>query len=227
MLSNTNLIYVPDNWELTKLSQLKTHDRPAIKAGPFGSSLKKSFYTKSGYKIYGQEQVIANNFSIGNYYIDSNRFETLKTCIVKPGDILVSLVGTFGKAIVVPDNIEPGIINPRLIRLSLAPDKVEPNFIKYWLESSIVQNLLSGIAHGGTMGVLNAKALKSLNILLPPLPEQKKIAAILSSVDRVIETTKDAIANDSKRRQMESRNLIRKTSRSTAGRTIRLHLFIP
>ena len=36
--------------------------------------LKKEYYTKNGYKIYGQEQVIDDDFSIGDYYISEEKF---------------------------------------------------------------------------------------------------------------------------------------------------------
>ena len=37
-------------------------EKNSLKTGPFGSSLKKEFYVQKGYKIYGQEQVIADDF---------------------------------------------------------------------------------------------------------------------------------------------------------------------
>ncbi|MEM7713924.1 MAG: restriction endonuclease subunit S [Cyanobacteria bacterium P01_A01_bin.68] len=173
-------------WEVKKLGELGATNKPPIKAGPFGSSLKKSYYVKEGYKIYGQEQVIAKDFSIGNYYIDKQRFESLKSCAIQPKDILISLVGTFGKVVVVPEAIEPGIINPRLIRLSLNWDKVCPYFVKDLLISSTTQKLLEQTSHGGTMGIINAKTLNLLPISSPPLPEQKAIAQILSDTDAEI-----------------------------------------
>lgn len=42
---------------------------PAIIAGPFGSSITKDMYVSNGYKVYGQEQVIPNDFNVGDYYI--------------------------------------------------------------------------------------------------------------------------------------------------------------
>jgi len=53
----TEIGEIPDEWDLTSLANLGPPDRPAIKAGPFGSTLKKSFYVNHGYKVYGQEQV--------------------------------------------------------------------------------------------------------------------------------------------------------------------------
>ena len=45
---------VPNGWEVKNLEDLEGSDRPVVKAGPFGSSLKKEFYTKTGYKIYSR-----------------------------------------------------------------------------------------------------------------------------------------------------------------------------
>ena len=164
-----------------------------IKAGPFGSSLKKESYTASGYRVYGQEQVIAGDFSIGDYYIDEAKYDKLKSCDVRAGDVLVSLVGSFGKVVVVPDGIEPGIINPRLLRLSFCHDHLDPQYFMYYFKSPMAQKVLEMNAHGGTMGVLNAANLKELPIPLPPLPEQKRIAAILDKADAIRRKRQEAI----------------------------------
>src|SRR5207253_434205 len=73
-----------------------------VKAGPFGSALRKEDYVESGYRVYGQEQVIAGRFDIGDYYISSRKFEELKSCRVSEGDLLISMVGSFGKVLIVP-----------------------------------------------------------------------------------------------------------------------------
>lgn len=58
------------------------------------------------------------------------------------------------------------------------------DFISYCISGS----------EGTKMPRVSWKNIKNFSCYIPPLPEQKKIAAILSSVDRVIETTQDAIA---------------------------------
>lgn len=180
----TKIGWLPDDWDVDILHRLGSRNRPAIKAGPFGSALKKEFYVSSGYKIYGQEQVISGNPFFGNYYIDKQKFNELKSCEVMPGDLLISLVGTIGKVLVIPPKAEKGIINPRLLRLSLDTKKINVFFAKYYFENSKTLRILNSWAQGGTMGVLNAQIVGVLSIPLPPLPEQQKIADILSTWDR-------------------------------------------
>lgn len=70
-----------------------------------------------------------------------------------------------------------------------ATDDNETKFIHY---SLVHKNILKHI-NGGTRAKLNQSDMRDIEILRPPLPEQKKIAAILSSVDDVIEKTQAQI----------------------------------
>lgn len=179
----SNLPGLPDGWVWTNIEQLAEAIPNAIKAGPFGSSLKKSFYVTKGYKIYGQEQVIREDPYYGDYYIDEGRFKTLSSCAVQPGDILISLVGTIGRVLILPNDIEPGIINPRLVKLSLDGRLIESQFFKFYLQSPYVKYLFSLVSHGGTMDILNLSILKEIPIALPSIDEQQVIS---SEIDRII-----------------------------------------
>lgn len=183
----TKVGWIPKGWRVSKIKNLNDGIRPAVKAGPFGSLLKKEFYVDSGYKVYGQEQVIRNDPYYGDYFIDEERFQMLKSCEVFPGDILISLVGTLGKVLIVPENAEPGIINPRLLRINLDINNASIHFTKYYLTSERTSRLLHRHSQGGIMGVLNAAIVGAFPIPLPPLPEQKKMAEILSTWDKAIE----------------------------------------
>ncbi|AFZ19366.1 restriction endonuclease subunit S [Allocoleopsis franciscana] len=183
MIEDTNsLPKLPEGWIWVTFPELAEAQPHALKAGPFGSALKKEFYVPHGYKIYGQEQVIAENPFYGNYYIDKERYESLKSCAVKSGDILISLVGTIGKVLVLPEGIEPGIINPRLVKLSLEKRLIIVEYSKKYLESSIVRHYFSMLSHGGTMDILNLSILKTLPIPLPPLNEQRRIVAKIEAL---------------------------------------------
>lgn len=167
----------PKGWPVFKLCDLAAHDKYAIKAGPFGSALKKEVYTPSGYKIYGQEQVIRDDLSYGNYYIDESKYRELENCRVQAGDLLISLVGTFGKISVVPDQFEPGIINPRLMKISVDRSKVVPLFMKALLTSPGMRARIDSNSHGGTMSIVNVGIMKALDIPLPPLERQMRFVS--------------------------------------------------
>jgi len=171
----SNLPDLPTGWVWTNFEQLAEDIPNALKAGPFGSALKKSFYVPKGYKIYGQEQVIRDDPSYGDYYINEARYKQLESCAVKSGDMLVSLVGTIGRILVLPEDIEPGIINPRLVKMSLDFRLVDPIFIRAYLQSPYVKYLFAIASHGGTMDILNMTILKGIPIPLPPSEEQKMI----------------------------------------------------
>jgi len=71
--------------------------------------------------------------------------------------------------------------------------RAKDNATDKWIFYSLVhKNILKNI-NGGTRAKLNQSDLKEIEILLSPLPEQKKIASILTSVDEVIENTQKQI----------------------------------
>jgi type I restriction enzyme S subunit len=173
-------------WEEDKIKNIASKEKHSIKAGPFGSSLKKEFYKKSGYKIYGQEQVIADNFTIGDYYIDEEKYQELKNCSIKEGDILISLVGTYGKISVVPKNIEIGIINPRLMKISLNRKLFNPHFFKYLLQTKQMYDRLSTFSRGGTMDIVNVGIISEVIVIIPPIEIQNEFVGILNLVKEQI-----------------------------------------
>jgi type I restriction enzyme S subunit len=177
----TNLPELPEGWVWCGFEQVSVSGKHALKAGPFGSALKKEFYAESGYKIYGQEQVISGDSMFGDYFIDEAKYRELESCAVQPGDLLISLVGTAGKVLVLPPTAAPGIINPRLLKLSLDQTHIEPAYAAYMLQSAWAKHYFKLQGHGGTMEILNLGIIKALPVPLPPRTEQHRIVA---EVDR-------------------------------------------
>lgn len=124
-------------------------------AGPFGSLLTKDLYTREGYRVYGQEQVIPGDFSIGDYYIPQELYRLMTRYAVRPGDVLISCVGTFGKIAVVPEGIEAGIINPRLIKATPKKGIISAIYLGILLKSRVAFDQMEQVSRGGTMGVIN------------------------------------------------------------------------
>ncbi|MEP2759028.1 MAG: restriction endonuclease subunit S [Hyphomicrobiales bacterium] len=172
---------LPQGWEWCHIVDLLENKSYALKAGPFGSSLTKAMYSSSGYKVYGQEQVIKQDPHYGDYYITQEKYDDLASCKVAPGDILISLVGTIGKLLILPDQIEKGVINPRLIKINLHKSLIAEYFSKLY-SSNIVQRQLKDSASGQTMPVISIKILKSVCFPIPPAKEQR---AIVTKVEKL------------------------------------------
>lgn len=188
-----------EGWKYRRLDELGGKKRPVLKAGPFGSAVTKDIYVDAGFKVYGQQEVVSGDINAERYYISPEAFRTLKSCEVEAGDILITMMGTVGRLWIIPEGAEPGIINPRLMRISLNKAVADPVFVCAFLGSSQIQRLLERRAHGGTMQGLNADALGSLSVPLPPLPEQCKIAKILGTWDATIEKCGQLIRIKTKR----------------------------
>jgi type I restriction enzyme S subunit len=191
----------PKGWQVVKLGELAKSDRYAVKAGPFGSALKKECYVSSGYRIYGQEQVIRDDLTFGDYYINEDKYRELESCKVESGDMLISLVGTFGKICIVPPEFEPGIINPRLMKVSFDPLKATPRFMKALLTSDSMVRKIESLSHGGTMGIVNVGIMKELEIPVPPVAiqirfeeVQQKLATLKANYDAAEEQTTSAFS---------------------------------
>ncbi|WP_296060141.1 restriction endonuclease subunit S [uncultured Amphritea sp.] len=173
---------LPEGWEWVRFDDIAKNEKNALKAGPFGSALKKTMYTQSGYKIYGQEQVISGDENLGDYFIDEAKYLSLESCKVQPGDILISLVGTIGKVLILSENSLPGIINPRLVKLNLDRSIVR-EYIRIVLGSKLIRDELFDKSHGSTMNVLNLGLLRGLLFPIPAIEEQHRI---VTKVDQLM-----------------------------------------
>lgn len=183
----TKIGEIPISWSIGGFNNIvDPKNKNAIKPGPFGSALKKSFYVEKGFKIYGQEQVISGDITLGDYYIDEEKFNELEGFKISTGDILISLVGTIGKILVVPEFFEKGIINPRLLKITVDRKRADSQFIAYLLKSDFLIQQMDQKSHGGTMNILNKGMLMSVSFGIPPLDEQREIAKIISTVDEKI-----------------------------------------
>jgi type I restriction enzyme S subunit len=176
-----------EDWAECRIDELGNGRRPVLKAGPFGSAVTKATYEASGYKVYGQQEVVAKDLNAEAYFVSEATFRRHKSCSVEPGDILMTMMGTIGRVYRVPQGAPRGIINPRLVRIAFDKSRVLPEFAEAALEQRSLQRLLDRRSHGGTMQGLNLDALASIRLSVPPLPEQRKIAEILRTWDETLE----------------------------------------
>lgn len=163
-----------------------------IKIGPFGSQLKKEYLLEYGsYRVYGQENVYAQDFSIGNRYLSCERFKQLQSCEIQSGDFLISTMGTIGKCTIVPSGIQSGIMDSHLIRLRINEQKLIPEYLFYLFSEELgyLKEQTSKLSVGGIMDGLSTKIVNALSVFYPEdMSEQKSIAEFLSTMNAEIQT---------------------------------------
>lgn len=183
-----------DEWEEKEINKILIKEKSAMKIGPFGSQLKKeTFVDKSFFKVYGQENIFVKDFLIGDRYITKEHFEKLSSNEIKEGDFLISSMGTIGNTIIVPSNIEKGIMDSHIIRLRLEKNRINPLFLQNLFLLKTTQNKIKSLSVGGIMEGLSIGIIKELSFIIPYLQEQEKIANFLSSIDKKISLTEEKL----------------------------------
>lgn len=173
-------------WEQRKLPDLLKKSTGAMKIGPFGSALKKDIYVSRGIKVYAQENIFKDDFSIGNYYITENKYKELQSCELFPGDIVISMMGTIGACAVFPEHAEKGIMNSHLLRLQFGNDML-PEFVKLLLRDvPSIKIEMKKLSVGTIMTGLSSTVIKKLNLPVTYIEEQKKISAFFKNLDNLI-----------------------------------------
>ncbi|MGG3841617.1 restriction endonuclease subunit S [Anoxybacillus kestanbolensis] len=114
--------------------------------------------------------------------------------IINKGDILVGMDGEFN---IVRWKGPKALLNQRVAKInSKNPDIISEDFIFYRLQGELRK--IEALTPATTVKHLSKKDIEDLNLLLPPLGEQSKIASILSSVDEAIEKTEAIIEQTEK-----------------------------
>jgi type I restriction enzyme, S subunit len=101
------------------------------------------------------------------------------------GDVLITTVGGIGRVAYVGKSC--GCIAQNIISLRTKPEKLNGNYLYYYLNSNQTQARLQNLNIGVAQPSLKVPHLLDLYVSFPPLPTQRKIAAILSAYDDLIE----------------------------------------
>lgn len=185
--------WIPKEWEAGKVSNYLESEQ-GIKPGPFGSSIKKESYAETGFKVYGQEQVISGDQDFGDYFVPLRKYQELQDFSVKAGDVLISLVGTIGKVLVLKAPLQDGLINPRLMRLRPDQRIANSEFVGFLVASDFFVSQVFANAGGGTMPVINKRIISGIHAPVVPLTEQIAILKVKAAIDRRIDSEHLALA---------------------------------
>jgi type I restriction enzyme, S subunit len=189
---------IPSHWEVKRVKHL-IEDNDGIKIGPFGSSLKLDTLTEDGIKVYGQGNIIKDDFNIGHRHISFESFESdFSQYEIFEGDVLITMMGTTGKSKVFRKEFKKGILDSHLLRLRFKKSLyVSDLFVTILQESDYVFHQLRLNSKGSIMEGLNSSIVKELVLLSQPISEQEQIVTYLdektSQIYNTIEIEKKKI----------------------------------
>ncbi|EMQ6642086.1 restriction endonuclease subunit S [Pseudomonas aeruginosa] len=126
-------------------------------------------------------------------FIDESMYEEFKAKygVPKVGDLLVTAVGTLGKVYAVQESDRFYFKDASVIWLR-ARQEVDTSYIQHAMNSTDVQRFIQN-SSGATVGTYTISRANETEIPLPPLPEQKRIAAILDKADAIRRKRQQAI----------------------------------
>lgn len=163
-----------EEWPEVSISHI-TRD---ARTGPFGSQLLVSEFTDTGIPVLGIDNVVQNKFAWAKErYITKHKYEQLKRYQVKPGDVLVTIMGTCGRCAVVPEGIGRAINTKHICCLTPIDTLVRSIFLQsalIWDRSILLQ--LGVESKGAIMPGLNMGKIVNLKIRLPPIGKQELFA---------------------------------------------------
>ncbi len=195
---------LPTGWHWTALEEIAADLPNPIVDGPFGSNLKVSDYVPEGVPVLQGKNITGDRFVWSDVrYISDEKAQELKRSAVRAGDILLVKIGTIGYSAIVDDlnGHDFAIIPANLLKLSVSEQKVCVQFVHHYLTSPEGKRRLIETASSTAQPALTLRAIRRYEVPVPPLPEQKKIAEILGSVDEAIQATQAVIDQTRKVKQ--------------------------
>ena len=163
-----------------------------IAAGPFGSNLKVSCFVDDGFPIIDGANLkgmkVTDNIT---KYVTEEKARSLHRSIAKRNDVVVTISGTLGQIAYIPfdSKYEEYLCSQRQFRVSFDTTKVYVPYLVFYFHTYEGQNKILSFANQVGVPALSQplKNFRQIEISIPMLEEQKKIASIIESINGKIE----------------------------------------
>ena len=179
------------DWQVKRLKELCQFQN--------GYSFKNKDYQNQlndGYVVFRMGNINRGgglNRSASSVYVSRDLSTKLSRFVLDKNDIVMcmtdmkSSMNLLGHTALI-DKSDYYILNQRVGRITVTrEDILDYRYLFYYTNSKTYLEHLRSVAHSGVQVNLSTKAIQESPILLPPLPTQRKIAAVLSAYDDLIE----------------------------------------
>ena len=163
-----------------------------IQTGPFGSQLHQEDYVDVGTPILTVEHLGENRITHNNIPRISNADRCrLAKYSLESGDIVFSRVGSVDRRALVRPAEEGWLFSGRCLRVRPDQKKLDSGYLSYFFGLDSFKKYIRSVAVGATMPSLNTAILSDIEIPHPKsLPEQRRIAHVLGTLDDKIENNR-------------------------------------
>ncbi|WP_222128511.1 restriction endonuclease subunit S [Cellulosimicrobium sp. TH-20] len=179
---------LPASWGVATLAEVTS--KIGSGATPRGGN---SVYVASGPALIRSQNIHDHEFKPeGLAFLSQEAAAALRGVTVETGDVLINITGdSILRTAVVPESVLPARVNQH-VAIVRSNGRVDPGFLQKWLSLPLMKEYMLGHSSGGTRKAITKGHLQSFPIPLPPLAEQRAIAATLGALDDKIESNRRA-----------------------------------
>lgn len=177
-----------DEWQIARIEDVAEK----VGIGPFGSSIKVETFVSAGIPVINGQHLRSSRLEEEKFnYITEDHADRLKKANVGRGDVVFTHRGNIGQVSIIPRNskFERYVISQSQFFVRCNHRCILPDFLVYYFRSAEGQQaLLSNASQVGVPSIAQPVSfIRTLEIPLPPLLEQRAIAHILGTLDDKIE----------------------------------------
>jgi len=176
---------LPGGWTKAPLKDVVAF----IQNGPFGSLLHRSDYISGETPLINPANIVAGRLVPDHKItVGSDVLQRLATYVMRPGDVVVARRGEMGRAALVPDERAQWFCGTGCAFIRPG-QSLDAKYLAMWFGTPGVRTTLETESVGATMSNLSTRILGNLEMLIPPLTEQRrivaKVEALLSAAAKV------------------------------------------
>lgn len=177
--------WIPREWEIEPIINLTSNS--AI--GPFGSDLVASDYRDSGVPVIFVRDVKPDQLVWkSNVFVSASKAQALAAHEVRAGDVVATKMGLPPcVAAVYPESMPYGIVTADIVRLRPCTDRIFPDWMSTFINSSAVAKQVEQITAGVTRPKVTLRDVRSLLIGLPTIKEQERVLDRLTAMQSQIQ----------------------------------------
>lgn len=187
--------WIPKEWDYERLETLLAPVSNNLRSGPFGSTLLKAELVEEGIPFLGIDNIYVEQFNeLFLRFISEDKYYALRRYAVRPWDVVITIMGTVGRAALIPAHIDMALSSKHLWTMTFDQHAVVPELICWQLNHAPwVKSWFRRETQGGIMDAIRSETLRTLILPKPSLAEQALISDRYRGITSRIENEESSL----------------------------------